>query len=140
MKYIFTFILFLSATVNYAQKVTVDFDNTYDFSKVKTYGWLGWQENSGDIVNDLDKKRLRSAFVSEFNAREMIYADKDGNVAISLYIVANQKTSTTAYTNHMGGAGYGYRRGGAGWGMDLLLLPIPRVTICRERWFWMCLI
>ena len=36
---------------------------------------------------------------------------------VSLFIVVDQKTSTTAYTNYYGGGGYGrYSRYGGGWG------------------------
>ena len=39
--------------------------------------------------------------------------DSNADVAITLYIVVQQKTSTTAYTNFNGGYGY---RGRWGWG------------------------
>ena len=116
MKTRLTFLLFvLAITIVSAQKVKYDMDDTYDFSKTKTYEWIGLAEGSGE-PNDLDRKRIRDAFVSEFNARKMIYQETDADIAISLFIVVNQKTSTTAYTNSYGGSSYRYGRGGRGWG------------------------
>ena len=67
-------------------------------------------------MNDFDKKRMRDAFQSELGARNLKLDESSTDMAISLYIVVSQQTSTTAYTNYHGGTGYGYRRGGRGWG------------------------
>ena len=97
-------------------KVVADMDKTVDFSAYKTYSFLGWQDDSGKILNDFDKKRLRDAFVKEFEARGMKPVPENGDVDITLFIVVDQKTSVTAYTNYYGG-GYGrYNRYGGGWG------------------------
>ena len=109
--------LFIAAQVN-AQKVTVDSDKNADFSNYKTLTFLGWQEDSDKLLNDIDKERMRNAFVSEFKSRGMEKGGEDADIAITLYLVLEQKTSTTAYTNYYGGAGgYGrYGRGSWGWG------------------------
>jgi hypothetical protein len=100
-----------------AQKVTVDLDKAVDFSNYKTLTFLGWQKDSGKLMNDLDKDRMRNAYVSEFKSRGMEKGGEDADIAITLYLVLEQKTSTTAYTNYYGGGGYGrYGRGGWGWG------------------------
>lgn len=97
-------------------KVLADMDKTVDFSAYKTYSFLGWQDDSGKILNDVDKKRLRDAFVSEFEARGMKAVPENGDIDITLFIVVDKKTSVTAYTNYYGG-GYGrYSRYGGGWG------------------------
>jgi hypothetical protein len=46
----------------------------------------------------------------------------NGDMVVSLFVVVDQKTSTTAYTNHYGMGGYGYGPrwgwyGGSGMGM-----------------------
>ncbi len=115
MKTILPSILFLFATTLFAQKVTTDYDKTIDFSQYKTYQFLGWQNDSDLIMNDLDKKRLRDAFIAELDARKMVQSET-GDMAISLFIVVNQKTSTSAYTNYYGGSSYRYGRGGGYWG------------------------
>lgn len=99
-------------------KVVADMDKTVDFTKYETYSFLGWQDDSDKILNDFDKKRLRDAFISEFEARGMKPVPENGDMDITLYIVVDQKTSTTAYTNYYGGGGGygGYNRYGGGWG------------------------
>ena len=97
-------------------KVVVDQDKTVDFTQYKTYSFLGWQKDSDQLLNDFDKKRLHDAFISEFSSRGLEYVETDGDMAVSLFIVLNQKTSVTAYTDYYGSGGYGYRRYGGGWG------------------------
>jgi hypothetical protein len=100
-----------------AQKVKVDLDKEADFSNYKSITFLGWQKDSDKLLNDLDKERMRNAFASEFKSREMEKGGEEADLAITLYLVLEQKTSTTAYTNYYGGGGYGrYGRGGWGWG------------------------
>lgn len=110
-------VIALLSTQVQAQKITTDFDKKADFSKYKSITFLGWQQGSEKLLNDLDKERMRNAFTEEFKARGMTKGGEDADLAITLYLVLEQKTSTTAYTNYYGGGGYGrYGRGGWGWG------------------------
>lgn len=100
-----------------AQKVHTDLDKDYDFTNLKTYTFLGWQNNSDNLINDLDKDRLHKAFKSELNQRQLENAEADeADLAITLFLVVEQKTSTTAYTDYYSGSYGGYRRGAWGWG------------------------
>jgi len=116
MKTLLTIIIAFSFIAVSAQKITTDFDETTDFSKYSSYEFLGWQNDSDKALSEFDKKRMRDAFHSELDARDLKKVDSDADMTISLYIVISQKTSTTAYTNYYGSSGYGYRRGGRGWG------------------------
>ena len=106
-------ILLLVASVTNAQ-VKADFDKTADFTKIKTYSFAGWQKDSDKQMNDFDKKRIQDAFKSEFSARGMEFVESGGDAVVTLYLVLDKKTSTTAYTDFNGGMGYGARWG---WGM-----------------------
>ena len=97
-------------------KVVADMDQSVDFSKYETYSFLGWQDDSDKILNDFDKKRIRDAFISEFEARGMKPVKENGDMDVSLFIVVDQKTSTTAYTNYYGSGYGGYNRYRGGWG------------------------
>jgi hypothetical protein len=66
---ILSFLIICSSS--YCQKVTVDVDESVDFSNFKSYQFLGWQDDSDKIINDLDKKRLRDSFESELTARQL---------------------------------------------------------------------
>ena len=97
-------------------KVLTDVDKTVDFTKYETYSFLGWQDNSDVILNDFDRKRMRDAFTSEFEARGLKRLEENGDMESTLFIVVDQKTSTTAYTDYYGGGYGGYHRYGGGWG------------------------
>ncbi len=102
-------------------KVQSDKDPSVDFSAYKTYQYYGWAEESDKILNDLDKRRIETAFAEEFQKRGMRLVEEGGDAVVALFIVVNTETSTTAYTNHygMGGYGYGGYRWGGGWGMGM---------------------
>jgi len=98
-------------------KVVADQDENTDFSKYKTYSFLGWQKNSDQIMNRFEKERMYSSFDEEFTKRGMTFVEKDGDMAVSLYLVLSKETSVTAYTDHYGGMGYGrYSPYGYGYG------------------------
>ena len=93
-------------------KVTSDYDKETDFSKYKTFEYYGWTKESDQVLNQFDKDRIEKAFAAEFAKRDLKFVKENGDMVVSLYLVIDQKTSVTAYTDHYGG-GWGY---GAGWG------------------------
>jgi len=98
-------------------QVTYDYDKEANFNQFKTYSFGGWQDDSGKLINDLDKKRIYDSFKSEFTMRNMDYVLGDADIIVTFYLVVDEKTSTTAYTNYMGtGMGYGYGYGGGYYG------------------------
>lgn len=92
-------------------QVTSDFDKEADFTKYKLYNFAGWVDGSDKILNELDKKRILDAFGAEFDKRGMTHVDEEGDITVTLFIVLDQKTSKSAYTNYTGGMGYGGRMG-----------------------------
>lgn len=97
-------------------QVTVDYDRTADFSNYKTFSFAGWQADSDKILNDLDKRRLQEAFRAEFASRGMEIVTANADAVVTMFLVVDQKTSTTAYTDFQGNMGYPIRRG---WGMGV---------------------
>jgi len=101
--------------------VMSDLDKSVDFTQYKTFEYYGWTDNSDQILNRFDKERLEEAFGNEFLSRDLKIVEKgQGELIVSLYIVTEQKTQTTANTTSMGGMGgyggyYGYGPG-YGWG------------------------
>ncbi len=103
-------------------KIYSDVDSTVDFSKYKTLEYYGWAEESDKILTALDKDRIENAFGTEFEKRGFKVVESDGDMIVTLFIVVEQKTTTTATTSHMGGGYGGYYGGfygygpGYGWG------------------------
>lgn len=100
-------------------KLSSDYDKTVDFTKYKTFEYYGWAKESGKLINDLDKKRIESAFSDEFYKRGLMYVASGGDLIVTLFIVVEDKTNTTAHTSSMGGGYYGGYYGygpGYGWG------------------------
>ncbi len=106
-------ILTLLFVVKLDAQIKSDYDKEYDFSQISTYSFDGWEKDSDKLLNDFDKKRIIDAMVHELSIRGLNYVENGGDVAITLFIVVQQKTSTTAYTTYNGGFGY---RGRWGWG------------------------
>ncbi len=114
---LFSVMAFVMAMVSCSTvKVVVDMDKTADFSKYETYSFLGWQNDSDKILNDFDRKRIRDAFISEFERRDLKPVKENGDMEVSLFIVVDQKTSVSAYTDYYGGRYGGYNRYRGGWG------------------------
>jgi hypothetical protein len=93
--------------------VTSDYDKSVDFTQYKTLEFLGWAEESNKIMNRFDQERIENAFAGEFMKRGFTGVESGGDIAVSMFVVVDKKTSVTAYTNHMNAGGWGY---GAGWG------------------------
>ncbi|HEC42864.1 MAG TPA: DUF4136 domain-containing protein [Bacteroides sp.] len=99
-------------------KVVTDLDKTIDFTEYKSLEYWGWADDSDEILNRFDKERLETAFANEFKKRGIDIVEKgEGDMIVSLYIVAEQKVQRSATTTSMGGYGgrYGYGPG-YGWG------------------------
>lgn len=97
-------------------KVVSDYDQTVDFSKQKSLEYYGWADESDKIMNRFDKERIEKAFADEFRRRGIEVVQDNADIIVSLYIVTEQKTQTTASTTHMGGGYGGYYGYGPGYG------------------------
>ncbi len=81
-------------------------DESVDFSTYKTYSFLGWQEQSDTLFNDVDKKRLQAAFKSEFDARDLSYVESGGDMAVSLFLFISEETDKHTYLVYNQSRGY----------------------------------
>jgi len=97
-------------------QVSSDYDKNVDFTEFKTFSYYGWAKGSDEVLNSFAKERIEKATKAELEKRGMRYVEKGGDAVVSLFVVIDQKTSTTAYTNHYNMGPYGYTYGW-GWGM-----------------------
>lgn len=96
-------------------QITSNYDTSSDFTKYKTFSFLGWADDSELILTKFDQKRFEKSFTDELKKRGLTQVAKNGDLAVSLYIVVDSKTSRTSYTTYYSSGGYGYA--GWGWGM-----------------------
>jgi hypothetical protein len=118
----FGFILLIILNGCSGIKVVADADPTTDWSQLSTFEYYGWAEESDKILTRFDKERIEKAFGAEFSRRGFKYVQEGGDLIVTLFIVVEDMTSTTATTTHAGG-GYGGYYGryygygpGYGWG------------------------
>lgn len=99
-------------------RLTADYDKTNDFSKYKTFEFYGWADESDKVLNDMDKKRIEDSFANELYRRGLSLVNSGGDLVVTLFVVLEQKTATTAETSYKGTYGYyGHYYGyGPGWG------------------------
>ena len=115
------FIVLLLINACSSIKVISDMDPTVDWSKFSTLEYYGWAEESDKILTRFDKERIENSFGVEFEKRGFSLVEDGGDIIVTLFIVVEQKTETTATTTGMGGGygGYGGYYGygpGYGWG------------------------
>lgn len=92
--------------------VVVDKDKSTDFSKYKTYSFLGWQNHSDEELSEEDKGYMRDAFTKEFERRGLQKVNSGGDMQISLYIVTSEETAVSGYNDYVGGRGSYHYHGG----------------------------
>lgn len=90
--------------------VTADYDKDVDFTTYKTFSLLNWRTDNSRLVNDFDKERLEKAVVNEMTARGYEYQQTGGSLAVSIFVILEDKTDYTSYTDYYGGYGYYYGR------------------------------
>lgn len=89
-------------------KYMTDKDDSIDFTQFKTFHYHGWAEESNKILTPFDQGRIEKAFGIELDKRGLTLDQENGDLIITLYVVTEQKTRTTANTTTYGMGGYGY--------------------------------
>jgi hypothetical protein len=105
---IFIFSIALFSSCSDGITVTSDFDKSVDFKNYKTFGFMPWPQENDAVINEFDKQRIVEAMKAEFIARGMTEVPgPSGDIAVNVFITAELKTETQAYTNYYNN-GYGY--------------------------------
>jgi len=98
-------------------KVVAEYDPAVDFTVYKTYTFLPWNKQSDEILSDFDKKRFHSAIEYEMTKLGYEKVDNNADLAINVFLIIDQKTGTSAYTDYYtSGVGVGYYYGP--WGSN----------------------
>ena len=98
-------------------KVTADQGKTTDYSKYKTFSFLGWQADSEKLLSSEEKEWMYAAFDKEFKKRDLSFAKGGGDMAVSLFLVLSDELSVSGYSSYYGSGAYGaYSTYGYGYG------------------------
>ena len=93
--------------------VNQDYDPAYDFSKLKTFGFIPITSEAG--IDQLNADRLGEALKSNLMAKGFTLAEK-ADFGIALFFTKSTKTEVTSSGGYGYGYGYGYRGyGGMGY-------------------------
>ena len=97
-------------------KVLTESNKDADFSKYKTYSFLGWQDVSDDLFSKSDLNLMKESFVSEFERRGLKLVNANPDMQLSCYLVTNSETAFSGYNDYVGGRSTGYNHYRTGWG------------------------
>jgi hypothetical protein len=93
--------------------VNQDYDPAYDFSKLKTFGFIPITAEAG--IDQLNADRLGEALKTNLTAKGFTLAEK-ADFGIALFFTKSTKTQVTSSGGYGYGYGYGYRGyGGMGY-------------------------
>lgn len=93
--------------------VNQDYDPAYDFSKLKTFGFIPISSEAG--IDQLNADRLGEALKKNLIAKGFTLAEK-ADFGIALFFTKSTKTQVTSSGGYGYGYGYGYRGyGGVGY-------------------------
>ena len=127
----FLAILFLGCSTI---SVNQDYDPAYDFSKLKTYGFIPISSEAG--IDQLNADRFGDAIKTNLNAKGFTIAE-NADFGVAIFFTKSTKTDITSYGY---GYGYGWRYGGAG-GVDVHqynegTLVIDFIDMAENKLIW----
>lgn len=115
----FFFILFFIMSSCSFVHVTAERDKSVDFKQFKSVEYYGWSEAVGSFVSNNDRRMIERSFADEFKRRDIAVVEENGDLAVSLYMVLDQKMAMSGYKNHFAGGPYDTNHGiGMGYGTD----------------------
>ncbi len=138
-----TFIVFITTAIFLAGCTTIsvnqDYDPAYDFSKLKTYGFIPITEEAG--IDQLNATRLGDAIKENLNAKGYTLSD-NADFGIALFFTKDTKTSIQSTGGYGYGYGYGYRGYGGMGGSTYVsqydegTLVIDVVDMAKQELVW----
>jgi hypothetical protein len=138
-----TLIVFITTAIFLVSCTTIsvnqDYDPAYDFSKLKTYGFIPITEEAG--IDQLNATRLGDAIKENLNAKGYTLSEK-ADFGIALFFTKDTKTSIQSTGGYGYGYGYGYRGYGGMGGSTYVTqydegtLVIDVVDMAKQELVW----
>ena len=113
--------------------VNQDYDPAYDFSKLKTYGFIPITSEAG--IDQLNADRIGEAIKTNLNTKGFTLAEK-ADFGVAIFFTKSTKTDVTSH-----GYGYGYRGYGGMGGVDIHqynegTLVIDFIDVAENKLIW----
>lgn len=105
----------------YAQKIYIDFDQSYDFDKPKTFAWSNTSETSVGAGNPLLHSRIVNALEHYLTQGGLIEVSENPDIFVTYHASSEEemRLNTTTfgygYPGDWGWGGYGHGYGYGGW-------------------------
>lgn len=94
-----------------------EYDHDVDFSNFKTFGLLSWDPVNDKEVSPQTKQYILMSIKNEMESRGYIYQKDNADLQISIFVIVQEETSYSAYSDHYAGySGYGSIGVGVGVG------------------------
>jgi len=119
--------------------VNQDYDPAYDFSKLKTYGFIPITEEAG--IDQINATRLGDAIKANLTAKGYTLSE-NADFGIALFFTKDTKTSIQSTGGYGYGYGYGYRGYGGMGGSTYVTqydegtLVIDFVDMAKQELVW----
>lgn len=89
-------------------KFVSEYDHKIDFTTFKTFGLLNWDKHNDSQVSPETRKSILMSIKNELEERGYVYQENDAELQVSVFIIIQEETSYSAYSDHYAGyAGYG---------------------------------
>ena len=117
---ILSVLLLVCAPLAFAQKITVEFDQSADFSSYKTFAIRGGQLNSKNAAlnNDLVKKQIEADITKSLTAKGLTAAEGKSDLNIRYHLGTSRRTEVERYP-----------AGWRGWGTRVVKVPYAEGTL-----------
>lgn len=90
----------------WAQKITIDYANDFDFRTVKTFLYVDSKDSNSP--NQLVDGRIRQAIIRALTQDGLQQVESDADISVTYHVITKENTVLNT-------TGYGYGRAGRGW-------------------------
>jgi len=104
--------LLLVAAPTFGQKITIDYDDQFDFDTVKSFQYVETKETNDP--NQLMDGRIRDAIIRELTEGKLVHVESGGDLLITYHVTTKDSTVFSTSSYGYGGYGGGWHRYGGG--------------------------
>ncbi len=109
-----TIALLLIASSTFAQKITIDYAEDFDFEKVETFAYI--ETDDTKAADSLTHDRLVEAIVDQLIAGGLKQVESAADLKVTYHLASQDNTVLNTTSFGYGGYGRGWRRWGGGMG------------------------